>query len=338
MDILPDNMLAHYVTMRIGGSAKEIIVAHSEQDIVDITNYANNKKLPLITIGGGSNIIFSDHGYDGVVLINKLPGTTIDTSTGLVAAGAGTAWDVLVQQSVESGLAGIESLSGIPGTAGAAPVNNIGAYGQEIKETLVQVNAYDTFSKRFIDIDNGDCGFSYRDSMFKSRAHGRYIITKILLQLRRPAKDYRPPVYVSLQNEFDRQGLKNPTIEQTRQTVLNIRKDKLPDPTVLANTGSFFKNPIILTSKLARLLAVYPQMPHYPQPDGREKLAAGWLIDQAGLRNHRQNGFWIYDKQALVIVNESSTKFTDLRQMSDFVVKTVYEKFDVWLEIEPELI
>jgi UDP-N-acetylmuramate dehydrogenase len=338
MHFLTDNLLAHYVTMRIGGPAKAIAIANSEQDVVEAVKYAEDNKLRLISIGKGSNIVFTDSGFNGLVLINKISELIIDKEAGFIAAGSGVLMDDIVRSSVEYGLVGIEALSGIPGTVGAAPVNNIGAYGQEIKDTLVAINAYDTFSRQFIDITNEDCKFEYRDSLFKSKAHGRYIIVKVMLKLRKADSDYKAPNYPSLLAALKQRNITHPAAKDIRKTILDLRAERLPDPAKIANTGSFFKNPSVSKIKLKSLLSEYPDMPHFPQANGNEKLAAGWLIDKAGLRNYRQDGFWVYDKQALVLVNEKSARFDDLAKMSDYVIEKVKAEFGVILQIEPEII
>jgi UDP-N-acetylmuramate dehydrogenase len=338
MDFLTDNVLAHYVTMRIGGPAKGIAVAYNEQDVVNVASYARKNNLKLITIGSGSNIIFTDKGFEGIVLVNKISELIVDEENGMVAAGSGVLTDNVVAKTVEAGLAGMEALSGIPGTIGAAPVNNIGAYGQEIKDTLVQVSAFDTVLDKFIDIPKEDCGFGYRDSIFKSIDHGRYIITKILFLLKPATVDYTAPDYPSLTAELTRRKLTKLTPSDIRKVILDLRKNRLPNTDKLPNTGSFFKNPMVSKTAFEKLYQLYPEMPHYPQPNGREKLAAAWLIEKAGLKDYRQDGFWIYDQQPLVIVNEKSTKYSDLQKMIDTVTTTVKEKFNVRLEPEPEII
>jgi UDP-N-acetylmuramate dehydrogenase len=338
MKFLDDNQLAHYVTMHIGGPANKLAVAESEQDIEEAANYAINNNLKIITIGWGSNIIFSDAGFSGIVLINKIPGLDINKQTGTVTAGAGTATDDIVEQTVAHNLVGMEALSGIPGTIGAAPVNNIGAFGQEIKDTLLKIRAYDIKTKNFVEIPKSECRFGYRDSVFKSTEHGRYIITKVELRLKKFDDTYRTPAYPSLQAELTKLSQAKPTLQDVRQTILTLRASKLPDWAKFANTGSFYKNPMADKSKVNELLAKYPEMPHYSQANGGEKLSAAWLIETAGLKDYHQNGFWVYDKQPLVLVNEKSTSFDDLKAISDHIISTIQDKFGVKLETEPEII
>jgi UDP-N-acetylmuramate dehydrogenase len=323
--------------MKIGGPARYIIEICSEQDITDAVGFAEEKELPIITIGAGSNIIFKDDGFSGVVLLNKIPGLSIDAS-GIVKTGAGVNWTEVVSKAVQADLSGIEAMALIPGTAGASPVNNIGAYGQEIKDSLESLVAFDTLAKQFVELSNSDCDFSYRDSRFKTKEHGRFIISQITLKLNTDANNYQPPEYPALKLELERQNITKPTPKDVEKVVTAMRQAKLPNPAWLANTGSFFKNPTVSNETADELVKSYPDIPSYPQPDGTKKLAAAWLIDKAGLKNYRQNGIWVYDRQALVLVNESANSFNDLQKMQDLITNKVKEKFGVFLEVEPEII
>jgi len=337
MNLLPDTTLSHYVTMRIGGPAKAVVEIHNEQELLEAIEYAKTNNLKFLVIGEGSNIVFGDKGFDGLVLVNKISGLLIDKATGIVRIGAGKNWHDVVTQTVQAGLIGIEAMALIPGTSGATPINNVGAYGQDISSVLQTVHAYDTQTQKFVEITNADCGFSYRNSMFKSSQYGRYIISSITLQLKTATSNYQPPMYPALQAELTRRDVFYPSPDDVMQAVIAIRTIKLPDPHKLANTGSFFKNPIVPAQQAAQLLQQFPDMPHYPQADGTEKLAAGWLIEKAGLKDYKDRGVWIYDKQALVLVNEHAQSFADLKFMIDKVTTTVTEKFGVTLQPEPEI-
>lgn len=337
MNFLDDINLAHYTTMRLGGSAKLVAGVANEQAVVEAIDYAQANNLKFIVIGEGSNIIFGDDGFDGLVIVNKITGLLIDRQTGQVRVGAGTHWHTVVEQTVDSGLVGIEAMALIPGTAGATPINNVGAYGQDISSVLQSVYAYDTATKQFVELSNEQCQFSYRSSIFKKELYGRYVIISVSLQLQPAPSMYTPPDYPALQQELARKEILYPAPTDVMQTVMNIRSIKLPDPRQMANSGSFFKNPIVSATKLSELTTTYPDIPHYPQTDGSEKLAAGWLIDQAGLRNHKERGMWIYDKQALVLVNQSADSYADLEYIAQLIVSTVREKFGVELEPEPEI-
>jgi UDP-N-acetylmuramate dehydrogenase len=339
MDILTNKNLSDYVTMRLGGAAHTLIAVHNEQEVAKAVEYATKEKMPIITIGAGSNIIFKDSGFSGVVIVNKIKGLNIDAKSGLVRANSGEIWDDVVQKSLEAGYAGIESLTNIPGTAGAAPINNIGAYGQELKETLNSVRAYDIEAKTFIEINNEACEFTYRNSRFKSKDYDKFIICGITLKLVKTPTDYAPPEYQALNEELQNRNISNPTPFDVRQAVFTIRNSKLPNPAELPNTGSFFKNPIMTKNKAEELLKKYPEMPLYPQEGNASvKLSAGWLIENAGLKGYRQGGIWVYDKQALVLVNESAKSFKSLWFMAEHIIKEVDQKFGVILEPEPEII
>lgn len=338
MNILPDNNLSHFVTMRIGGNAAQVVEVFNESDISDAVTLAKTNNQKIQVLGEGSNIIFSDSGFDGLVIINKTPGLLIDPMSGIVRLGAGTHWHDAVLQSVEAGLVGIEALALIPGTCGAAPVNNIGAYGQEIKDVLINLRAFDMQTSQFVELSNADCGFSYRNSRFKSIDYGRFIISSLTLQLHARPEIYVPPQYPALTEYLSQHELYYPGPEDVMRSVMVIRNTKLPDPAKIANTGSFFKNPIVSAELLAKLLIEFPNLPHYPMSDGREKLAAGWLVETAGLKNFRQNGIWVYDKQALVLVNEGTGTFADLMAMVEYIQSTVQTVYGVLLEIEPEII
>lgn len=337
MNILSDTSLAHYVTMRIGGPAKIVVAITSEQELKEAIEYATLNNLPHLVIGEGSNIIFGDSGFDGMIIINQIPGLLIDQQTGIVRIGAGTNWHEVVTKTVAAGLVGIEAMALIPGTCGATPINNVGAYGQEISDVLQSVHAYDVDLKQFVELSNAECQFSYRSSIFKGTVYGKYIITAITLQLRQVPTDYQAPNYAALQAELSRREISYPTPQQVVDCVVAIRSAKLPNPAQIANTGSFFKNPIVSKEQAMALIVAFPDLPHFPQSDGTEKLAAGWLIEQAGLKGIAEQGIAVYEKQALVLVNEGSASFSDLQHMIDKVTNTVNEKFGVVLEPEPEI-
>lgn len=338
MNILNDTNLSHYVTMQIGGNASQIVEVFNESDISDAVTLAKNNNQKIQVLGSGSNIIFTDSGFDGMVILNKIPGLLIDPFSGTVRVGAGTKWNDVVTQSVDAGFVGLESMVLIPGTCGAAPVNNIGAYGQELKDTLVSLRAYDRQTDQFVELSNADCGFSYRNSRFKSGDYGRFIISSLTIHLERKPENYIAPQYQALNDYLNQYELYYPTPEDVMRSVMAIRNSKLPDPAKLANTGSFFKNPIVSAEQVAKLLVDFPNMPHYPQTNGTEKLSAGWLIETAGLKGYRQNGMWVYDKQALVLVNESATSFADLQAMAEYIRSIVETIYHIKLEPEPEII
>lgn len=335
MEFLKDQPLYSHTTMRLGGPAQYLCTVTSEDDVTKAADFARKNDLKIIVLGGGSNIIFNDEGFNGLVIINNLKGLTIDISNQTLTAATGEDWDDVVKAAVQADLSGIESLSLIPGTMGGAPVNNIGAYGQEIKHTLKNLKAYDTKTSKFVFLNNDDCKFAYRDSIFKSTEHGRYIITEVTLQLKK-ADEYEPPTYASLQSSLTEAGIKEPDIQDIRNAVINIRSSKLPDPKLIPNTGSFFKNPIVTNQKRDELLVKYPSLAYFDY-HGQTKLAAGWLIDNAGLKGYEQDGIKVYEKQALVLVNVGTRSYKALENMKNHIINVIKEKYGVELEVEPEL-
>lgn len=335
MKIYQNEPLFSKTTMRLGGPAKYLCYVTNEQEAVDATIFAKQNNLKIITIGGGSNIIFGDNGFDGLVVVNQIMGVNIDKISNILIAGAGENWDDVVKTSVEANLSGIECLSLIPGTMGGAPVNNIGAYGQEIKDTLLSIRALDTATHNFVNLNNQDCQFGYRQSIFKSSQHGRYIITAVSLKLNN-ASGLIVPNYASLQTALSTNNITNPTLLDIRNTVINIRNSKLPDPKIIANTGSFFKNPIVTNQKRDELIRIYPNLVYFEYND-QTKLAAGWLIDNAGLKGYHLDGIKVYEKQALVLVNEGTRSAQALFNMVKHIKTVILQKYGVNLQVEPEI-
>lgn len=336
MDVHTNIPLKNYVTMRIGGNARFMTDIHAAGEVAGIVTKANEQNIPIYILGGGSNTIVRDEGYAGLVLRNRIPGFEIvaDTpSDTTIKIGAGEDWDDVVRRSVEMGLSGIECLSAIPGTAGAAPVQNIGAYGQEVAETLVSLEAYDSQTGDIISLANEQCGFSYRHSIFRGEQAGRFIITSITLRLFKAAP--QPPFYRAVQEYLDKQNITIYTPSTLRDAVIAIRTDKLPDPRERPNNGSFFKNAIIENWQLTDLKNEYPDMPTYDMPDGRFKVPTGWLIEQTGLKGQLLHGMRVHDKNALVLINESATGYADLAAARDEIIGAVRDKFRIQIEQEP---
>lgn len=338
MKIHTNVSLKDYSTMRLGGTADALTTVTSTDELAAALNWADERKKPYLMLGGGSNVIFSD-GYAGLIIVNALHGFDIiseDTKHAILKIGAGENWDDIVARTVAQGLSGIEKLSAIPGTVGATPVQNVGAYGAEIADVLIELEAYDTATKKTVVLKNADCNFSYRHSIFKSLKHRRYIITSITIALSKQPPT--PPFYESLQKYLDDNHITDYSPAALRGAVVAIRAQKLPDPKLIANTGSFFKNPIVTRGKLTDIQLDYPDMPFYEMKDGRIKLLAGWLIDKAGLKGHRAHGMKIYEKNALVFINESANTYEDLAAFRQEVIDFVYNTFGITLEQEPELI
>lgn len=322
--------------MKLGGNARFMTDVSSADEIVEIYRNAKAQHLPIFILGGGSNVIVRDEGFDGIVVRNRITGFDIiddNPSTTTIKVGAGENWDSVVQRTVDRHLTGIEAMSAIPGTAGAAPVQNVGAYGQEIADTLLSLEAYDSHTDRFVTLTSDDCEFSYRHSIFRGDAMGRYVITSITLCLYKSAP--QPPFYAALEQYFDAHSITLFTPQVIRDAVTAIRVDKLPDPTVRPNTGSFFKNAIVEDWQLTDLRTEYPEIPTYDMPDGRFKVPTGWLIEQTGLKGQTFHGMRVHDKNALVLINESASSYADLAAAREEIAGAVRDKFRITIEQEP---
>jgi UDP-N-acetylmuramate dehydrogenase len=336
MDIHTNIPLKNYTTMKLGGNARFMTEVRTPEEVQEVCRNAASQNLPIFILGGGSNVIVKDEGYNGIVVRNRIPGFEViadEPGTATLKIGAGENWDSVVKRSVDLNLSGIEAMSAIPGTAGAAPVQNVGAYGQEIADSLVSLEAYDRQTDQFIILESIDCGFSYRNSIFRSTEAGRYVILSITLQLSKTAP--APPFYAAVQNYFDEHNITLYTPQIVRDAVIDIRKNKLPDPEVTPNTGSFFKNAIVEDWQLTDLKKDYPDIPTYDMSDGRFKVPTGWLIEQAGYKGKTLHGMHVHDKNALVLINESATSYADLAAARDEIMGAVRDKFRILIEQEP---
>lgn len=341
MNILPNVSLRGYSTMRLGGNASYLMEVKDRNELVDVLAWAREQKLPVIMIGGGSNIIWRDEGYNGLILVNKImryEDYNEDGTNHYITIGAGENWDSVVKRTAEAGLTGIEALSLIPGSAGATPVQNVGAYGQEIANTLVTVEAYDMDTRKFETISAPDCNFGYRTSRFKTTDKQRFFITAITLHLLRA--NPQPPFYAGLQKYFDEHNITEYTPQTVRKAVIDIRSHKLPDPAFIANNGSFFANPIVDEGTLAQIVADFGDTPHWQLSNGRIKLSAAWLIERSGFKNFHDpaTGMATWEPQPLVFVNEKAQSTADLLKFRDRILTAVKDKFGVTLEQEPELL
>ncbi|MBT0959995.1 UDP-N-acetylmuramate dehydrogenase [Denitromonas iodatirespirans] len=293
---------------------------------------------PRLVLGGGSNLVFTGD-VDALVLHVALRGrerlTDVDDAWRVAAAG-GEPWHDFVRWTLDQELPGLENLSLIPGTVGAAPIQNIGAYGLEMAERFESLDAVDLDTGDVRQFTAADCRFGYRDSVFKQAEAGRWLITRVIFRLPRPW----PPLtgYADLQRHLAEQGIATPTARQISDAVIAVRQAKLPDPAVLGNAGSFFKNPIVSAPEAERLLAAHPGAPHYPQADGRIKLAAGWLIDQCGWKGRRLGPVGCHARQALVIVNHGGATGTDVKRLAEAVAADVQARFGIALEAEPSFV
>ncbi len=287
-------------------------------------------------LAGGNNILFTED-YDGVLLTPAARQIALVSDDGdevRLRVDAGVEWDDLVEWAVQRGLWGIENLSLIPGKAGAAPVQNIGAYGCEAKDAIRRVEMYCVETGTVLTLDAAHCGFGYRESVFKHDLKGRVIITAVEIAL---SHTPRPRLgYGDVEREVEARG--GATLRNIREAICSIRRAKLPDPAVLGNAGSFFKNPVVEASVAENLLKAYPDMPHYPAPEGRVKLAAGWLIDRAGMKGHRAGNVGVHERQALVIVNHGGATGGEVIAFARTVQARVREKFGIEIDTEVNIL
>ncbi|OWP61957.1 UDP-N-acetylenolpyruvoylglucosamine reductase [Hymenobacter amundsenii] len=288
-----------------------------------------------LVLGGGSNLLFTKN-FDGVVLKNEIRGLEIvrqDEDTALVRAGAGESWHGMVQYALDQELSGIENLSLIPGTVGAAPLQNIGAYGAELKDTFEQLEALETATGLLRTFSAPECGFGYRESVFKGPLKNQFIVTSVLLRLHRQA---RPNMrYGDIQTTLQDMGIEGePTPRDISEAVSSIRRSKLPDPAQIGNAGSFFKNPEISQTKFDELKSRFEALPGYPVPGG-VKVPAGWLIEQCGWKGQRRGPHGVHDRQALVLVNHGGAQGQDIRDLAYEIIASVREKFGI--ELHPEV-
>lgn len=344
--MLENVSLSLFSTMRLGGKARYLAHITDEAEIEPAVTWAKEKKLPVLMIGIGANIIFTDRGFNGLVLVNDIKGISLKDQT--LTAGAGEIWDDVVIKSVDANLRGIAALSKIPGKAGAAPVQNIGAYGEEIAQTLVELKAFDSQTSSIVTISNKDCQFAYRQSRFNYKEKGRFFITSITLQLQ--TGSYQPPYYRDVQAYIEKHQITEVTPAVMRQAVTDIRYNKLPDPSRVANCGSFFYNPIVSKAQFDELAKAHPEVNEPPEgwtqaprwflDDGMVKLSAGWLLQQAGYTNYEDTkaGIALWPYQNLVITNKHATKASDLLDFAQKITDSVLHQFGIKLVREAEVI
>jgi UDP-N-acetylmuramate dehydrogenase len=334
LPIATDFSLESLNTFRIAARARHYLRVTEPSQLGAVLADPALAALPRLVLGGGSNLLFT-RDFNGLVLHMALQGREIVGEEGgatLVRARAGENWHAFVQWTLAQGLGGLENLSLIPGTVGAAPIQNIGAYGAEIKDVFHSLTVFDLASGDTRTLGAADCRFGYRDSVFKHADGAQLVVLDVTFAL---PKDWRPNLrYAELAQAL--QG--EPTPQQVSEAVIAIRRRKLPDPAEIGNAGSFFKNPVVAGEQCARLLAAFPGMVHHAQPDGTEKLAAGWLIDQCGWKGRSLGAAGVYPKQALVLVNNGGATGEDVVRLAQAIQSDVLERYGVRLEPEPVFI
>ncbi len=329
--------LQKHNTFGISEMAERLVWVESDQALRLALDRATRECWDVTLLGGGSNIVLSGTVH-GLVIGMRSRGRRI-VSRGpehvIIEAEAGENWHALVGWSLDHGLSGLENLALIPGTAGAAPVQNIGAYGVELRDVFEAVQVLDRRRGEVRWLQEQDCAFAYRHSIFKAE-QGRYVILRLRLRLStRPQLNVE---YGPLSAAWQATGLQRADSRVVAELVCNIRRSKLPDPAVIGNAGSFFKNPLVSASQAADLAQRWPGLPCYPQPDGRHKVAAGWLIEQAGWKGYRQGNVGVHAQQALVLVNHGSARGEEIVALAQAIQGDVLDKFGVELEMEPQLI
>ena len=328
MIIRENTKISELVTMRIGGVARYVFEIEDESDITKILPELRARNISdWYFLGDGANTFATDSGFDGAIIINRMIG--IKTEENRFIVDGGVEWDDFVRETTEKGLTGVECLAGIPGSVGAAPVQNIGAYGQEVKNTISKIYALDMENGELVEIEKDDCDFSYRHSIFNSTARGRYFIYRVEFELK--SGEIEGELYGSLQRFLDEEGITSREPKVLSDAVRKVRDSKLPDPKFIASSGSFFKNVYVDESKLSELDE--KGIPHHGT-----KVNTGWLIENAGLKGKVFYGFKVSEKASLVLINESGNSYKDLEKAVEGISKAVEEKFGFKLEQEPNVI
>lgn len=328
--------LKPFNTFGIDVKARYLALAHDDDEVRQALALAAQRQLPVLVVGGGSNLLLT-RDVDALVLHVASRGRRILSDDGervVIEAEAGEPWHPFVQWSLAQGLCGLENLSLIPGTVGAAPMQNVGAYGVEIKDVFAGLTALDRETGQLRDFTLNECAFAYRDSVFK-RNPGRWLILRVRFVLSRTLRahlDYGP-----VRQRLQEQGVQEVTAQAISDAICSIRREKLPDPAELGNAGSFFKNPVVSAQLAEGIRARYPSLVAYPQSEGQVKLAAGWLIEQAGWKGYREGDAGVHRLQSLVLVNYGQASGAQLHALAQRIQADILERFGVELEMEPNL-
>lgn len=333
MDLKHHHSLKAFNTFGIDARAK-LFVRFSEPDELAEALTLDESRLIL---GGGSNILLRKD-FDGLVLKNEVSGIDIlseDDDSVIVKVGAGENWHSFVMHCIQKGWAGLENLSLIPGNVGAAPMQNIGAYGVELKHCFHELEAYELASGKLKRFGNEACEFAYRSSIFKTWARGQYVICSVSFKLSKTPQVNTS--YGAIEQELERMGVTDPGIREVSQAVINIRQSKLPDPKVIGNAGSFFKNPVIDKAQFEKLQAEYPNIPSYPAGE-KVKVPAGWLIETAGWKGKRFDNYGVHEKQALVLVNYGGSSGDQIFELSTRILEDIKDRFGIELEREVNIV
>ncbi|WP_043784910.1 UDP-N-acetylmuramate dehydrogenase [Rubrivivax gelatinosus] len=318
--------------------ARTLVRVRSEADVRRVVDHPEFGRAPKLILGGGSNLVLT-RDVDAVVLKIEIEGRRLVAETEdawIVEAGAGERWHDVVAWTLDQGLPGLENLALIPGTVGAAPVQNIGAYGVELKDRFHSLDAVDLITGRSVTLDAAMCRFGYRDSLFKQDLAGKSVVTRVRLRLPKP---WVPALgYLDLERKMAETGDTHPSARTIFDWVCAIRRAKLPDPAAIGNAGSFFKNPVVSAEQCRDIIGRDPEIVHYPLPDGSVKLAAGWLIDACGWKGKSVGRAGVYERQALVLVNRGGASGAEVVTLARAIQESVYGRFGIRLEPEPVIV
>ena len=338
MNIIANYPLLKLNTFGVDVKAKYFVSINTVNELIELTKTKVFKDLQLLILGGGSNILFTKD-FNGLVILNSIKGKEIIDQTQesiFLKIGAGENWHELVMYTVDNKWGGIENLSLIPGNTGTAPMQNIGAYGVEIKETFVELEALEISSGKIVKFNNSDCEFGYRESVFKNKMKNQYIILNITLELKKnPVLNIN---YGDVKAILESQNINNPSIKDVSDAIISIRQSKLPDPKIIGNSGSFFKNPIVSLNQLELIKKKYPNVVNYKINENEFKIAAGWMIERAGWKGKKFNNYGVHEKQALVLVNYGLANGMEIFNLSEEIILDIKDKFGIKLEREVNII
>ncbi len=335
MKIIENQSLKELTTFKIGGLARYFCIAKNEDELIEAIGFSKKNKIPFFILGGGSNILVSDKGFDGIVIKIEIKGIKYEENENSIRAivGAGENWDEFVADTVDKGYYGVENLSLIPGTVGASPVQNIGAYGSEVKDTIESVYVLDAKKDEYKTFSNSECDFSYRDSLFK-KEKGRYVVISVIFNLSKEGK--LNLTYKDVQEYLSRRQNSNPSLRQVRNAIIDIRTNKLPNLQEYGTAGSFFKNVIVSQAKAKEILSKYPEIIIHSINEKKVKIPLAWILDNiCGFRGKRKGNVGVYRNQALVLVNYGNATADEITELAQEMVDAVYEKTGI--EIFPEV-
>lgn len=336
MAIVSHNIsLKPFNTFGIDANASSFVEISSIYQLKEILQKNNE---PLLILGGGSNVLLTTD-FKGLVIKNNITGIELmeeDENDVILKVGAGENWHQFVLYCIDKGYCGLENLSLIPGSVGASPMQNIGAYGVEVKDVITEVEALSLDDYSVYNFKNKECEFGYRSSVFKTIHKGKYFITHVFFKLSKTPN--LNTSYGAIEDELAKRGIDKPSIKDVSDAVIAIRQSKLPDPIKIGNSGSFFKNPIVDLDKLKKIQIRHEKVPHYLQEDGTYKIAAGWLIEQCGWKGKKIDDYGVHDKQALVLVNYGGASGQQIYQLSEDIIRSVEDQFNITLEREVNII